>query len=91
MSDEKMNSARGTVEITISDTGIGIPESEQQKIFQRFFRASNAVKLVPDGNGLGLAIAKDTVDNHGGQMWFESKDNGGTTFHISIPVQQIKL
>lgn len=90
MSNAKRNSARGVVEITFSDTGIGIPEAEQSKIFQRFFRASNAVKLIPDGNGLGLAIAKYTVDQHGGQMWFESKENGGTTFHLSIPIEQIQ-
>ncbi len=88
VSDAKLNSARSAVEIVISDTGIGIPEAEQQKIFQRFFRSSNAIKLVTDGNGLGLSIVKDIIDNHAGEIWFESKENGGTTFHIVLPVQQ---
>lgn len=91
INDAKLNSARSTVEITISDTGIGIPEEEQRKIFQRFFRSSNAVRLVTDGNGLGLSIVKDIIDNHGGEIWFESKENGGTTFHIVLPVQRAGL
>lgn len=91
LSDAKLNSARSVAEILISDTGIGIPEGEQSKIFQRFFRSSNAVKLVTDGNGLGLAIVKDIIDNHQGEIWFESKENAGTTFHLTLPLQQAPL
>lgn len=91
LSDAKLNSARNAAEIMISDTGIGIPESEQGKIFQRFFRSSNAIKLVTDGNGLGLAIVKDIVDKHQGEIWFESKENEGTTFHLTLPLQQAAL
>lgn len=91
LSDAKLNSARSVAEVTVSDTGIGIPSGEQTKIFQRFFRSSNAVKLVTDGNGLGLAIVKDIVDNHQGEIWFESKENEGTTFHLTLPLQQAPL
>lgn len=91
LSDAKLNSARSAVEISFSDTGIGVPEVEQSKIFQRFFRASNAVKLVTDGNGLGLAIVKDIIDNHQGEIRFESKEGVGTTFHLTIPLQQTKV
>lgn len=88
LSDDKLNSARSAAEIIFSDTGIGVPSAEQSKIFQRFFRASNAVKLVTDGNGLGLAIIKDIIDNHEGEIRFESRENAGTSFYITLPLQQ---
>lgn len=91
LSDAKLNSARDAVEIAVADTGIGIPQSEHDKIFQRFFRSSNAVKLVTDGNGLGLAVAKEIIDNHRGEIWFESEENKGTTFHLTLPSQQAKV
>lgn len=74
------------LEISISDSGIGIPEADKKKIFSRFFRASNAVKVETDGSGLGLFIAQGIVDKHGGKIWFDSKVGEGTTFHFTIPI-----
>lgn len=74
------------VKIAIKDTGIGIPEEQQKNIFSRFFRAPNAIKTQTDGSGLGLFIAKSIVEKHGGKIWFESKQNQGTTFYFTIPV-----
>jgi signal transduction histidine kinase len=69
----------------VSDKGIGIPESEQNKLFERFFRAGN-VGIV-EGSGLGLSIVKKCLDVLHGEITFESEENKGTTFHISIPVK----
>ncbi len=69
----------------VKDSGIGIPESEKDKIFSRFFRAQNAVRTQTDGSGLGLFIAQSVVKRHGGKIWFESVLNAGTTFHVLLP------
>ncbi len=71
--------------ISIKDEGIGIPEEEQRNIFQKFYRADNAQKMQSVGSGLGLFSANHIVQAHGGKMWFDSKENVGTTFYISLP------
>lgn len=74
------------LKIMIKDTGVGIPESEQMKIFGRFSkieRNNKAVKV--QGIGLGLSITKALIEAMGGKIWFESKENQGTTFHILLP------
>ena len=67
----------------IKDYGIGIPEADQVKLFEAFHRASNARKL--SGTGLGLAIVKQSVDRHGGTITFNSQENAGTTFTVTLP------
>lgn len=74
------------VKISIKDTGIGIPEKVQEDIFKRFFRADNAVRKVTEGSGIGLFITKSIVEDHGGRIWFESKENVGTTFYVTLPM-----
>ena len=74
-----------TLLVMIADTGMGIPPDEQGNIFAKFYRASNAVKTVTDGNGLGLFVAKHIIENHGGTITFESALGMGTVFRISIP------
>lgn len=72
--------------IKIKDTGIGIPKSEQSILFKRFQRASNAVKLSPDGTGLGLYIVKSMVEIFNGTIEFTSVENEGTTFIVNLPI-----
>lgn len=80
---------RNKVKITIKDHGVGIPTSQQEKMFSKFFRADNVAKTIP-GSGLGLYVAKSMVENHGGKIWFESKESKGTTFFVELPRQQKK-
>jgi PAS domain S-box-containing protein len=70
---------------SVKDEGVGIPLAQQSKIFERFFRASNAKLVANSGTGLGLYIAKVIVESHGGRIWFVSEENKGTTFLFSIP------
>ncbi|MFA6145959.1 MAG: PAS domain S-box protein [Patescibacteria group bacterium] len=70
----------------VKDNGIGIPKHQQDKIFSKFFRADNVSTLHADGTGLGLYIAKAIVEAHHGKIWFESVENQGTTFFISLPI-----
>jgi PAS domain S-box-containing protein len=75
------------IELSVKDTGIGIPKNQQQNIFEKFFRGKNAVKKEPGGNGLGLFIAKNIIDAHHGKIWFESEEKKGTTFYFSLPIK----
>lgn len=71
--------------ITVADTGIGIPKAQQEKVFTRFFRAGNAIKVDTEGTGLGLFIAKNIVQLHNGKIWFHSEEGKGTTFYFTLP------
>lgn len=74
------------VVITIKDQGIGIPKEEQDHVFEKFFRASNATKQKIDGSGLGLFIARSNARQWGGDITFESKVGDGSTFQIRLPL-----
>jgi signal transduction histidine kinase len=75
----------GRVRLTVRDTGIGIPESEQGRVFQEFFRASNAKQSDAAGTGLGLAIVRQTAEQHGGTVGFTSAAGRGTAFTVALP------
>ncbi len=71
--------------ISVEDNGIGIPEASKDRIFERLFRADNAKEVHSEGTGLGLYLVKKIVETLGGKIWFESKENIGTTFFVDIP------
>jgi len=76
------------VQIQIKDTGLGIPAEEQGRVFTKFFRSNNVMKRETEGTGLGLYISKNIVEAHGGQIWFNSELNKGTTFFFTIPIKE---
>ncbi len=79
--------ARGSeVVFTVSDTGIGIPQTDQPRIFERFYRVDAARLREAGGTGLGLAIAKHLIEAQGGRIWVESEVGQGSHFHFSVPI-----
>jgi len=79
--------SRGSVQIIVSDTGYGIPESEQKNVFAKLFRAANIKSKDVNGTGLGLYIVKALVNEVGGSVSFESKENKGSTFTVILPIE----
>lgn len=69
----------------IKDEGIGIPKAEQEKVFQGFYRASNAVSHETSGTGMGLYMSRSTVEQHGGKLWLKSTEGKGTTVFLRLP------
>jgi signal transduction histidine kinase len=95
----KFTSDGGEVEIVVADdeigalfevrdSGIGIPQGEQERLFERFFRSTAATKRAIPGTGLGLGIAKAIVDAHGGAIEVESAEGIGTTFRVHLPLDR---
>jgi signal transduction histidine kinase len=76
---------------TVRDEGLGVPEKEQEHLFTKFFRASNAKSARPDGTGLGLFMAKKVVTAQGGHILFESREGQGSTFGFKFPLKHQKL
>jgi two-component system, OmpR family, phosphate regulon sensor histidine kinase PhoR len=76
----------GRVIVTVADTGIGIPQVEQERIFERFYRVDAARSREAGGTGLGLSIARHIMEAHGGTLWVESAVGEGSRFHFSIPI-----
>lgn len=76
----------GQIVMSVRDQGIGIPIEVQQRIFEKFFRAENAVKTQADGTGMGMYIARTIMEQSGGKIWFESELGRGSTFFASLPL-----
>jgi PAS domain S-box-containing protein len=75
---------------SVSDTGYGIPKQQQPRIFEKLFRADNVQEKDVKGTGLGLYLVKSVVETAGGKIWFESEENKGTTFYVTIPLSGMK-
>jgi len=82
-----INEHQEGVEIIVKDSGIGIPHDQHKKLFTKFFRGVNAIKMETSGSGLGLFIAKNIIEGQGGSIRFESEENRGTTFFIVLPTK----
>lgn len=86
--DVTVSAQNGHAVLEVADSGIGIPRGEQDRLFDRFFRASTATAQAVPGTGLGLAIAKAIVDAHDGSIEVESDEGSGSTFRVQLPVRQ---
>ena len=76
--------------ISVADSGIGIPASQQGNLFSKLYRADNARKSRAEGSGLGLYLVKKIIDQSNGYIWFKSIENEGTTFFITLPASGMK-
>jgi len=83
--DISLEKHEAEVVFKIKDTGVGIPETEHERIFTKFFRGENVIKMETEGSGLGLYTTRNIIDAHRGKIWFESKEGEGTTFFFSLP------
>ena len=73
-------------EISVSDTGIGIPQDQHQAVFDKFYQVRTATQGGPKGTGLGLAITRRLVEQHGGRIWLKSEPGNGSRFTFTIPL-----
>ncbi len=81
---------KNRLHIEIKDSGIGIPEEELEKIFDRFYQVDSSSTRSFGGTGLGLAISKKIIELHNGKIWAESRLGNGSVFHVILPVEQPK-
>lgn len=77
---------RNTIAVAVRDTGIGIPKLQIGRVFTKFFRADNAVRMQTDGSGLGLFIAKNIIESHGGTISVSSEEGKGSVFVMKFPL-----
>lgn len=75
----------------IQDSGIGIPQNDLPRLFEKFYRGTNREALAQRGTGLGLAIVKSIAERHGGSVWAESEIGKGSTFYLQIPLAQSRI
>lgn len=80
-----LRSTKYNIVLSVSDTGYGIPNAAQERIFTKFFRASNILSQDANGTGIGLYLTKMIAESLGGDVWFESVENEGSTFFFSLP------
>lgn len=79
-----------TALVSVQDFGIGIPKRHQRQIFNRFFQGRHSKASAFPGLGLGLYISREIVRRHGGEIWFESEKDKGTTFYVELPREKMK-
>ena len=80
--------SRKEIELSVKDSGVGIPKDQQERVFTKFFRGANVLRMETEGTGLGLFITKNIIEAHGGRIWFESEEGKGATFHFTLPVKE---
>jgi PAS domain S-box-containing protein len=82
------DSLKKFIEVSVADTGPGIPPDYRDKIFDKFFQIDDHIVKAKGGTGLGLAIVKDIIEYHGGRIWVEESKDGGADFRFTIPVRE---
>jgi signal transduction histidine kinase len=86
-----LESNKDSVTFKVVDNGIGVPENQKSKMFGKFYRAENARRERPNGNGVGLFLVKRVIEDQGGKIIFESTEGKGSTFGFTLPIKaQVK-
>lgn len=85
--DVEVNSREGQVVIAVLDRGMGVPDEYRDRIFERFFQVEDASHHSTPGMGMGLFIAKEIVEAHGGHIWYEARQGGGSAFLFTLPLE----
>jgi signal transduction histidine kinase len=83
--EAQVDATGGEVTVAVRDQGVGIPPERQAHLFERFYRAHAGTPQDYGGFGVGLDLAREIVERHGGRIWFESAPGAGSTFHFSLP------
>ncbi len=78
------------IELAVKDTGVGIPKDQQERLFSKFFRAANVIRMETEGSGLGLFICRNIINAHKGKIWFNSEEGKGSAFYFSLPIMNNK-
>jgi signal transduction histidine kinase len=86
--DVRLTQRKDLVEWSVSDDGMGIPRAAQPRLFEKFYRADNAVSKEAEGTGLGLHLVRLVVEHAGGQIWCESEEGQGARFTFTLPIAQ---
>lgn len=84
----EVNQAGGAIVVTIKDQGVGVPSDERSGLFKKFYRASTGRKQRPDGTGIGLYLAKEIIEGHGGSVFYEPNQPEGSVFGFSLPISR---
>jgi signal transduction histidine kinase len=87
----RVESREGHIAIEVADHGVGIPQSEHEKIFEKFYRVNNDLVHTARGTGLGLALVKHIVDAHGGKILVDSAPGKGSRFTILLPCDEVAV
>ena len=88
--DVALTQQDGSLTWSVRDTGVGVPKAAQSRLFEKFFRADNAVSMETEGTGLGLHLVRLIVEQAGGRVWCESEEGHGATFAFTMPVMAEK-
>jgi len=84
----RVSQSNGCVRLSVTDHGMGIPEKEREKIFEKFYRGENAIRRKIRGSGIGLSLIRQVAERHGGEVLVDSAPGKGSTFTLQIPVRE---